>query len=411
MKKIKNKFIITIIVLISILLSYWTYLSFIKTNIDRNSYIVLITGEAYLNWNKLKLEKKEKLNSSTEKKDKIKTIWKDSLAIIEWWDWSLTRVWWNSELEVFEHNIDKNLAKINISFKLLKWKTWSNVISFIWDWSYFNQYFADKNAAVRGTIFEVNLEKSYLYVDKHEVKITDSHWKEKIIKEKTPFDIKNFSFLSLEEFILEIKDKTWEELNKKLDIEFFNKLKENLEKNLDIIIKKANEDIWDITNLTEEKRKHAYDEVLKNYQKINFISSEDKEIFKIKNSYRSNLIDLSSTTNNKKSLVLNTLYDFKDSISNKNYSWLKENLKILWENKNLLKELDIDFNNYFDVNIFKQINSLPSDLKDSFDDFIYDLDLEFEARSFINNIENSVNNLDIDSIWTKARDFINGNIK
>ena len=77
-----------------------------------------------------------------------------------------------------------DLLKINISFKLEKWKTWSNVVSFIWKESYFNQEFADTTAAVRWTIYEVNLDKDYLYVDSHEVKLTNNSWKTEIVSEK-----------------------------------------------------------------------------------------------------------------------------------------------------------------------------------------------------------------------------------
>jgi hypothetical protein len=59
--------------------------------------------------------------------------------------------------------------------------------------------------------------------------------------------------------------------------------------------------------------------MMQDYQKINFANSTDEEIFNIKNSYRSTLVNLSTTKENKKNLVLNTLYDFKDSISKKNF--------------------------------------------------------------------------------------------
>lgn len=387
MKKQKNKFIISLLVFIFWLLSYWSYLSFVKTKVDRDSYVVLINWQWTLNWKNLITWNKNKLNWNINKKDEIETNWEESLAIIEWWDWSITRIWWNSKVEVFEHTVSDNLWVIKISFKLLKWKSWSNVISFIWDKSYFHQYFVDKTAAVRWTIFEVNLDNDYLYVYKHEVKVTNSNWKEKIVKERMPFDIKLFSFIQLEKFILKIKDKAWVDLNKKLDFEYFSKLKKELSKNLDKISKKANKDLWDFSDLTIEKKEKLYNDLMQNYQKINFLDSSDK-IFYLKNLYRKKLINLSTNSEDKQHLVLNTLFDFNDAVLKNNLASISDNFKILYLNRNILKNLDIDYKKYFTSDALEKISNLWLNLKWNLDDFIYDFDLEFKAKSILNKVEN-----------------------
>ncbi len=378
MKTLKNKFIILIILFIVLILGTQIYKSFFISIQDRNSHIILIDWIAELNNKNLTLNNKYKLKAL----DKIETIWEESLAIIKWGDWSVTRIWWNSLLVIKKANVEKNLLKINISFKLEKGKTWSQVVSFIWEWSYFHQSFADKTAAIRWTIFEVNLEKDYLYVEKHEVKLTNKYWVEKIISEKKPFIISEFDFIELFEFLKNFKDAAWQDLNKKLDIEFYK----ILVKQIWDINKFTSNKIYNISELSNEKRKELYNIVLKQYQNLNFISVNDIENYKKKLKVKQNLINLSSNQNKEK-LLMTTIYDIKDLAKSDNFEALVKNLTILSENKNILNELNMDVSQYINIDTFKNIK-IPDELKQEFENSINNIKQKINLENI--NFHNSI---------------------
>ena len=368
MKKPKNKFIIAVVFLIITIVWYSVLDITLKSNIDRSSYIILLDWKATLNNNSLILEEKTRLNSW----DNIKTIWDTSLAMIKWWDWSITRMWWDSTVIIKESNIDESLLNINISFKLEKWKTWSNVISFIWKDSHFHQEFADTTAAVRWTVFEVNLEKDYLYVESHEVKLTNKAWATEIISEKIPFIISDFSFTSLLKFIKDLRDDNFRQLNIKLDKQFYNDL---VVKVWDIN-KFTTEEISNISNLTKQKKQELYNKTLSQYQKLNFIDTDDISNYKKKLEIKESLIVLSGKQD-KQNLLITTLYDFKDLAKNKQFEELQSVTLILSDNRNILNDLDINLEDYINLNIIESLK-VPNILKKEFE-------------SSFNNIKNTLN--------------------
>ena len=106
----KNKFITFIILLILCVIWAGLYHAYVFTKADRGSFVILIEGEAFLNDQVLELEKREALNIW----DIISTKWENSLAVIEWWDGSLTRIGWNSSIELNELFITHDISKMNI---------------------------------------------------------------------------------------------------------------------------------------------------------------------------------------------------------------------------------------------------------------------------------------------------------
>ena len=94
-------------------------------------------------------------------------------------------------------------------------------MSFLGTDSYFKESFWDTVAAVRGTIFDLNLDNNYLYVHSHEVSLASADWKEVIVPENKPLDLLSFDFIKLEKFIKDFKDKAWQDLNTKFDEEYF----------------------------------------------------------------------------------------------------------------------------------------------------------------------------------------------
>lgn len=390
MKKLKNKFIYIVVFLIISVIWFEVYKTFLVSNIDRNSYAVLINWEAKLNENDLKINKKEKL----EENDLLKTIWEESLVIIKWWDWSITRMWWNSEILIEKSEVEQNLLNIKISFELIKWKTWSDVISFIWEDSYFHQSFADTTAAVRWTVFEVNLEKDYVYIDKHELKLTRNDRKTQILNEnnyKKALEISSFSFIDFTKFLRLIKDKAWQNLNIKLDKEFYNDLKVNL-KNLEDLEIKA---IEGIESLTQEKKQELYNELLKDYQKLKFIEVSDIELYNQKLSLKKQLIKVSSDEN-KKNLIRTSFYDLDDLFKNRNFSQLSDTFEIFAKNPSSLEAIDVRFTDYIDLKSFNNIDLpewLKQEFKNNFESIKQSLNIDFEDNIFVDSAKKQIDNL------------------
>jgi len=335
-EKLKNKFIF--IIILAILTILWIqYL--LKPEIDTNTYVVLVKWEVSIDTNILKKEDRKKLE-----------IWniiitkKDSACVIEWWDWSLTRLWENSKVEIQELAVEKDLSKINLQFKLINWKTWSNVVSYLWEESYFKQNFEDIEAAVRWTIFDVNLEKEYVYVANHEVAVKNEK-ETRIVRQNQAFSIKTFSFIDIEKFLKNIVDKKWLEENTKLDTKFLNSLKEDISKKIDL---------ENIDNILDENK--TYKELLSQYQKLNFVSASDSKLFEVKNKIKNELINIAPEWE-KENLIKYSIYDLNDalnldSIDTKTKETIDNITKLVWNNtsdlQNILWEKYSDFENILD---------------------------------------------------------------
>jgi|GEM_PF-1298326 len=92
--------------------------------------------------------------------------------------------------------------------------------------SYFNMYFNNLEAGVRGTTFDVDLEKAFIYVKDHELSLKKQNGEQFIIAEEKPFSLTTFSFVELQAFLTSLSDKAWEEMNANLDNEWMKKLQE-----------------------------------------------------------------------------------------------------------------------------------------------------------------------------------------
>ena len=341
-EKLKNKFIL--IIILAILSILWIqYL--LKPEIDTNTYVVLVKWE--VNISETIDKNKEKLNKEDRKKLEIWNIIitkKDSACVIEWWDWSLTRLWENSKVEIQELNVKEDLSKINLQFKLINWKTWSNVVSYLWEESYFKQNFEDIEAAVRWTIFDVNLDKDYVYVANHEVAVKNEK-ETKIIRQNQAFSIKTFSFIEIEKFLKNIVDKKWLEENAKLDTKFLDNLKKNISEKIDL---------KNIDQILDKNK--TYKELLSQYQKLNFVSASDSDLFEVKNKIKKELINI-APEEEKQNLIKYSIYDLNDALNLDSIdSTTKETIgnitKLVWNNtsdlQNILWEKYSDFENILD---------------------------------------------------------------
>lgn len=373
MKNPKNKFIIWVILLIVIILFSQIYRAYSSAGRDTNSYLSLIKGKATLNDGFIEVSQDYIL----EPGNIVRTIGNDSLAVIEWGDGSITRLWGNTKISVGNNEVSRDYTKINISFDLIAGKTWSNVISFISNDSSFTQTFQGVEAGVRGTIFDVDLEAGYIEVIDHKILLTGTDGQEYVIEEDTPFSLTDFDFIEFSEFLNTLKDANWAEVNSQLDAQKFTQLKNEIEKNLSShnpflfileIFSPKYRFLYELDNgkdfqklreiletLSEEQKLSVYTTVLSRYQSLNFISSGDTENYKTKLLYKRLLI-LLSDQKDKERLVETTLYDFKDTISLQDTVWFTKTMELLNENSDILKSIDTDF--------FKQdINLIPDDLE------------------------------------------------
>ena len=334
MQKNKNKFIYFIIILIVIIIWIWISISLFFKSVDRNSYLELVSWEWLLNDKVLQIWKKEKLS----KEDIIETKTKDSLAIIEWWDWSITRLWWNTKVKIENQFVAKNKDQVNILFRLFSGKTWSNVVTYLWEDSYFNQTYSDTEIAVRGTVYVVDADNDYLQVESHKVELTNKQFGKKEVTENKQLKLSDFSFISLDDFIKFFKDKWFFELNQKLDKEYLLKLSLEVEKRVKDFVYIAGKNI---DNLTKEQREKLYKTILSSYQDLNFVSLENSEkLFNLKIALKEKLIDL-APDKEKPSLLSTFSYDLKDIFRNKNFWNFEKITDILKENQKYL-----DYNNF-----------------------------------------------------------------
>lgn len=221
MKILFNKFVIFTILSIFSLIWYQIYqINKSFSYKDTNSYYYIIKGNWYISSIGVKKIMKETSSKEILKAwDIVSTIWAWSLGIIEWWDNSITRIWWNSKLEIKEADIKTDLSSIKINFKLIEWKSWSNVVSMFDSNSYFNEEFQDVIAGVRWTVFEVNLDNNYVYVKDHQVEINN-------IKTNESQTLNAGEYFSLD--ILKIikdldskaRDALWQNLNENIDRDY-----------------------------------------------------------------------------------------------------------------------------------------------------------------------------------------------
>jgi len=407
----KSGIIILAIILIIVMLLVVS--EFMKPKVDRNSYVTLVNWTALLNNHPLIIKEKKVLKLN----DIIKTGSSWSLAIIEWWEWSITRLWANTNIQINKNQISDDLTKIEILFKMLwkSWKTWSNVVSYIWDKSYFKQEFADTEAAVRWTVFEVNLDKNYLFVKKHEVNLKDLNTNKNYrVVENKPFNIKTFSFIALEKFIMDFQDKTWESINKSLDKYFYKNLKKSLNKSLWQIKNFTNLEWLDIDGLSSIEKNKLYTDLLASYQNLkpSSISPSDDELFKTKLKYQSILAKL-APENDKESILRSAVYDLKETIDLKDMDNFKDIVKLLWDNKDF-----IDFNSFNDFlnsswlsNSFKKsINSLIWNFNtDKLNEFV---DWGFNwigdaAKKTVDDLQNKIKNIGENINLDKIKNFWN----
>lgn len=393
----KNKFIVIWALLI---LSFFTLQIFLITSSfskHTDSYLVMISWNWSIqrDWERifLDIDDREKIYSW----DSISIIGEDSLWVIEWWDNSVTRLSWNSRLRIDENDISSDLANIKISFELIRWKTWSNVLSIMWDDSYFHQTSKEITASVRWTIYEVDADNEFLRVIDHRVDIKNDQWE---IVSAYKWDVVWFRGLIFDE-LLRVRDELWENINNTLDRDHLNQIREDLND----IIKSWNPIIslfryikwlfnfeyridtllieWKFDNIekllinSDPTKKDIILSRLNLYnQKLNFESWDDLYIYNKKLAVRNLLIEYSNDENLSETLTTYAIYDLWNMFSSNSIDpeILKSTLSFLEQHKSSLN-IDSDLKRSFweNMDLFNEIFSIWN-LDFSLDWFIQNLD-------------------------------------
>ena len=255
----------------------------------------------------------------------------------------------------------------------------------MWEDSYFKQSFGDTEAAVRWTVFSVDLDRDYLQVESHKVDLTsEKYWKVEVTENKQ-LKLSDFSFISLEDFIKFFKDKVFFEINQKMDKEYLMKLALDLQKNLDRLIAATSRKVDDLTGAEREK---LYAELMSQYQQINFAtSSVSEELFNLKISLKEKLIKL--TPDSQKNSLLDTLsYDLKDIFNTKNFWSFEWITNILKENEKFIDSEKMQ--EYF--NIFNIKSEIWATIDKTIDTFKSEVINNPNYKEFFNSVSNSINN-------------------
>lgn len=381
MKIFKNKFFIIIISIILLLFSLQFYFVSNSYKRDTNSYVILLEWAATLTKSTgkkvLNINVKEKLDND----DVVNTL-KNSLAVIEWWDRSITRLWSNSKIKIKDTFVWENLEKISISFELLKWRTWSNVVSiFSWD-SSFIQEIKWTSAAVRGTVFEASYDDEYLLVHKHEVKLTQWNGETLYAYPGKIYSIKDFSL----EKMKEVLDEAFIKFNQKLDAEHLERLRteflshmkssspftllqnlyESEVKVYDMILSQEDKKNMKeyIENLPQEKKEKILQTLQNIHQKLSFENGENEYLYNLKMNTRDLLLENSQDEEYKKTLVRYTIYDLQDIFSLKKFQaeMTKNTIALIWKNIEYYEKIKQNFQSQ-DFELIKNLFSgSPSEI-------------------------------------------------
>ncbi len=192
-------------------------------------YILITKWSAIIKRDKiLKLKEKDKENIKIW--DKIRTF-EGSDATLFWQDWSITRLWEKTALTVTMIKSNNALSSTQVEINLEEWKTWSNIVKFLTNWSSFTETYEywSYAATVRWTVFEMNLDNNYLHAVNHDVEIFDKN-------QNKQYMVPQWWALNMHNPKNRVPDEAWDEefinSNLEYDKEFFNNLLKGLKQDL-----------------------------------------------------------------------------------------------------------------------------------------------------------------------------------
>lgn len=236
-------------------------------------------------------------------------------------------------------------------------------------------------AGIRGTVFDIDLEKDFISVTDHQVILTDTKGQTLLVEEGKPVRISSLTLIEIQEFLSQLQDISWTKLNQEYDAVYFESLKQQLQNSL---IKKTRllflldwispkyrilyelDTVTDYTSIElllekipEEKTREVYDAVFSRYQDFNFVGANDYEFYKRKVFYKKALLTLSPSATEKQQLIRLTAYDLENILQSPTQLGMTETLEVLLEHKDILQKIDTTF-------LEKSFDLLPQDLLQRF---------------------------------------------
>lgn len=152
--------------------------------------------------------------------DRVIASW-DGLALIVWPDGSITRIGESTEITIREMDVASDYSQIRVSFDLDKWKIWTNVVRALFGDSVFETQIPSERvtAWVRGTIYEINLDRYYIHAVNHAVELHDGKNNAVTL---FPGEVVAASNI-LQKLSRDILDQGWNLINEYADIEYIEK--------------------------------------------------------------------------------------------------------------------------------------------------------------------------------------------
>lgn len=302
----------------------------------KNPYVLITKWSAIIKRDKI-IRLQEKAKEDIKLNDKIRTF-DNSAATIFWPDWSLTRLWSKTSITIKELNTNPDLSTYKINFNLETGKTWSNIIKFLTDDSYFTETYDEWNyaATARGTVFEINLDDNYINAYSHDINLSDiSNNKNYNIRQweiVNAFDpLSNASAISI--------DKEWIEENITNDQKYLNSLLENWQKQVTSYAEKQTIGTKTISYLKYKTWINKDDYIIKN-----IAESLIKQNNNIVNETKNIIPQLSKENKEKLNSKLLSVYSAVHSLPNSskiaNYkSDIRDLIIQTWEGSNKIKDI------------------------------------------------------------------------
>ncbi len=156
-----------------------------------------------------------------------------SKGTITWPDHSVTRMWANTRIVISKMEVNQNYDSIKISMEMKRGKIWSNVVRTMIGDSYFETKLPKNNivAAVRWTVYEINLDGGYIHAVTHSMELSDISGKSLSL---LPGELVSSDNIWIKKG-KEILDATWETWNNLTDQTYLKTRTDVLIKNMNLV--------------------------------------------------------------------------------------------------------------------------------------------------------------------------------
>lgn len=374
-----------------------------------NPYVLATKWNTIIKRNKI-ITLKEKDKEIIKLNDKIRTL-NNSTATIFWPDWSITRLWNKTSITIKELNSSSDLSTYKINFNLENGRTWSNIVKFLTDDSYFTETYDEWNyaATARWTVFEINLDSNYINAFNHDINLQD------LVKNKT-LNIKEWEIVKALDIqsktLIPNIDKTWIEDNIKNDKKYLDSLLNVWQNKIKDLAKKQtiwtkaisyikyktwiNKDGYLINQLASSLDKQNGDIINEAKKIIPQLSKENKQKLnsKLLSIYKKvhslpNSSEIANYKSNIRDLIIQT-WDRSKKI---------ENLKDKFIKLDIYDYLDLAKNNWekWAVDLKNNINKYLSQMKDSnkINELLWSFSWEMLSvlKGSFNNIKDNLNKI------------------